>query len=67
MFKSGKVWEETGIKAEFQSLLCFRERSDFKWKATDMYFVAFMKPITYEIKMDLREVKKAAWMKIVYY
>lgn len=61
----GKVFEETGIKAKFQSLLCFRERADFKWKATDVYFVAFLKPITTEINMDPREIKKATWMKIV--
>jgi len=59
-----EVFEETGIKAKFQSLLCFRERADFKWKATDVYFVAFLKPITTEINMDPREIKKATWMKI---
>ena len=59
------MFEETGIKAEFQSLICFREKVDYKWKADDIYFVCLLKPLTFEIQACEYEIKAAKWMKIV--
>ena len=60
-----QVFEETGIKAKFQSLICFREKLNYKWNAADIYFVCLLKPETLEIKIDPGEIKIAKWMKIV--
>lgn len=59
------MFEETGIKAKFQSLICFREKLGYKWDAPDIYFVCLLKPLTYEINKDDGEILTAKWMKLV--
>lgn len=60
-----EVWEETGIKAKFQSIIAWRERTNYKWGQGDIYFAAVMKPETFDIKIDPFEIKEAKWVKIV--
>jgi len=59
-----EVWEETGIKSKFNSLLGWREKRDYKWGQADIYFFAWMTPESYEIKIDPMEIHTAKWMKI---
>ena len=37
-----EVWEETGVKANFVSLLGFRELLNAKFNQTDLYFVCLL-------------------------
>lgn len=60
-----QVFEETGIKAKFQSIIAFREITNYKWGQTDIYFACLMTPETFEINLDPLEIKTAKWMKIV--
>ena len=60
-----EVWEETGIKAKFHSILSFREKLNYKWGQPDIYFVVLLKPETFDIKIDPTEIRDAKWMKIV--
>ena len=60
-----EVWEETGIKTEFVSLAAFKENRSFRFSQPDIYFVVLLKPLSFEINIDPREVKQAKWMKVV--
>jgi hypothetical protein len=37
-----EVWEETGVKTKFQSILGFREVQNFKFGQADLYFVCML-------------------------
>jgi ADP-ribose pyrophosphatase YjhB (NUDIX family) len=61
-----EVWEETGIKTTFSSILGFRETQDYKWGQTDLYFVCVMKVSqseTIDVKMPI-EISKCEWIDI---
>jgi len=62
-----EVWEETGIKAKFHSIIAFREKLNYKWDQPDLYFVVLLKPETFDIKIDPSEIGDAKWMKIEEY
>jgi 8-oxo-dGTP pyrophosphatase MutT (NUDIX family) len=59
-----EVFEETGIKCKFQSLLGFRDKLKFRFDQPDLYFVALCEPKTFEIKIDPFEIANCKWMKI---
>jgi len=59
-----EVFEETGIKAKFHSILSFREKLAYKYNQPDMYFTCLLKPETFDIKIDPQEIKAAKWMKV---
>jgi hypothetical protein len=55
--------EETGVRTEFVSLLCLREKHGYLWGRTDLYFVLRMRPVAgTEIRIDEREIAAAQWM-----
>ncbi|XP_006820125.1 uncharacterized protein LOC102804215 [Saccoglossus kowalevskii] len=56
--------EETGIESEFVSLLCFRQKHDYKFGRSDLYFICIMKAKTLDIRPCPNEVKACQWMKI---
>ena len=39
-----EVWEETGINANFVSILGFRELLTYQWGQQDLYFVCMLEP-----------------------
>ena len=39
-----EVWEETGVKANFLSILGFRELMKYQWGQSDLYFVCVLEP-----------------------
>ncbi|XP_078680165.1 uncharacterized protein LOC144915567 isoform X2 [Branchiostoma floridae x Branchiostoma belcheri] len=57
-----EVLEETGVDAEFLSLLCFRHQHNFSFGCSDMYFVCHMKPKNLDITVGEQEVTKCQWM-----
>lgn len=66
-----EVFEETGIKTEFVSLVAFRHYQPKgsnprgKFGCSDIYFVAYLRPISEtEIKMCTRELRNACWMPV---
>lgn len=59
-----EVFEETGIKTEFLSFVCFREQLDFRWESSDLYFVGLLKPINFEINACAVEISQAKWFDI---
>lgn len=59
-----EVEEETGIKARFLSLICFRHSLKASFQMNDIYFVARLEAITEEIRIDPDEILKCEWMKL---
>eukprot|EP01120_Amphizonella_sp_Union-15-10_P013295 TRINITY_DN6149_c0_g2_i1.p1 TRINITY_DN6149_c0_g2~~TRINITY_DN6149_c0_g2_i1.p1 ORF type:complete len:268 (+),score=49.91 TRINITY_DN6149_c0_g2_i1:57-860(+) len=59
-----EVFEETGIKTEFVSLLCFRQHNGGDFGKTDLYFVCLLKPLTHDIKIQEDEISDCKWMPV---
>ena len=57
-----EVWEETGVKTEFVSLLGFRHMHSFRFGKSDLYFIALLKPLTKEINLDPEEIEFCEWI-----
>jgi len=61
---ASQVFEETGIKAEFDSLVCMRHNTKFMFGKSDMYIVARLTPVTENITIDPDEIAAAKWMPV---
>jgi ADP-ribose pyrophosphatase YjhB (NUDIX family) len=57
-----EVFEETSVKTEFQSIICFRHFHGAMFGASDLYFVARLKPLSTTITIDPTEIDEARWM-----
>ena len=62
-----EVWEETGVRTKFQSILGFRELLSYQFGQQDMYFVCLLEPEEdAKIKIQMpEEIAKADWIPIV--
>ena len=58
------MFEETGIKAEFQYLLGFRHQHNFHFGNSDLYMICVMRPLTHEIKKCNNEISNCCWMDV---
>lgn len=59
-----EVFEETGVKTEFVSLVAFRHVLNSSFDCADMYFVTNLRPLTSDIVID-KEILDAKWMKVI--
>jgi len=59
-----EVLEETGIRTEFLSLVCFRHWHGYRFGKSDIYFVCRLKPVSFDITPDPREIAEALWMPV---
>ena len=59
-----EVWEETGIRAEFESVVCFRHWHANRFGKSDFYFVCRLTPLTFEITLQEEEITEARWMPV---
>lgn len=59
-----EVFEETGIRTAFQSLVCFRHRHHFRFRKSDIYMICLLKPLNDEIVREKEEIAEALWMDI---
>ncbi|XP_057332918.1 uncharacterized protein LOC130672382 [Microplitis mediator] len=59
-----EVFEETGIRAKFKSLVGFRHAHGYAFGCSDIYFVARLVPETLEIKKCTQEISECVWMKL---
>ncbi|KAG7176386.1 nudix hydrolase 8-like isoform X2 [Homarus americanus] len=62
-----EVKEETGIDAEFVSLVSFRHVHGANYNCSDIYFIVHLRPITQRITMCQRELTACEWMKLQEY
>jgi len=59
-----EVFEETGIKAEFEGLISFRHHHGGQFGSSNIYAVCQLKPLTFDIVIDEVEIGKALWMPV---
>ncbi|VDI09002.1 Hypothetical predicted protein [Mytilus galloprovincialis] len=59
-----EVLEETGVEAEFISVIAFRHQHQFRYGCSDWYFICLMRPITEEIKHCPHEIGDCKWVDI---
>ena len=62
-----EVLEETGIRTEFQGLVCLRHWHGYRYGKSDIYFVARLAPVSHEIVHDLHEIAECRWMPVEEY
>ena len=60
-----EVLEETGVRTAFHSILSFWHRHGLTWSQSDLYFVARLKPLSHEIRLQPCEISEARWMPLV--
>ncbi|EFA84933.1 hypothetical protein PPL_01926 [Heterostelium album PN500] len=56
-----EVFEETGVHAEFVSVLGFRQLHNYAFDRGDIYFVCALRALSSEINMDPSEIAKCKW------
>ncbi|XP_070553024.1 nucleoside diphosphate-linked moiety X motif 6-like isoform X2 [Ptychodera flava] len=61
-----EVYEETGIRSEFKSILSFRQQHDHPnaFGNSDIYVVCRLRPLTFDIKMCEEELTDVQWMDV---
>ncbi|CAH1802471.1 unnamed protein product [Owenia fusiformis] len=59
-----EVFEETGVKCEFESILSFRHQHNYRFGLSDWYFMCLLRPITQELNPCVREIAECRWMHI---
>ena len=60
-----EVWEETGVKTKFVSVLGFRELLKYHFDQQDLYFVCLLETIDGNEAIDIQmpdEISKAEWL-----
>ena len=62
-----EVKEETGVDAEFVSVLACRELKGFRFGATDLYFVCLLRATSTQLRPQLEEVEDVRWWDIEEY
>ena len=62
-----EVFEETGIKCEFRSVLCFRHTFNFRYGCDDLYYIIWYQALTQEIAHDPHEIAECKWIPIPEY
>jgi len=59
-----EVFEETGVKSDFKSLLSFRQQHDTIFGQSDLYFICRLHPLSYELTACPDEIERCEWMTI---
>ena len=62
-----EVAEETGIRAEFQGIVCIRHRHQFRFGRSDLYIVCRLRPLIADIRHDPAEIEECRWMPLAEY
>ena len=62
-----EILEETGIRTEFDSLVCFRHWHRYRYGKSDIYFVTRLRPLSANISMQAEEISECLWMPLKEY
>ena len=62
-----EVLEETGVQAQFESLVCFRHWHGYRHGKSDIYFVCRLSPLSEEVSMQAEEIEECRWMPVEEY
>ncbi|HZA21234.1 MAG TPA: NUDIX domain-containing protein, partial [Dehalococcoidia bacterium] len=59
-----EVLEETGVKTEFDALVCFRHWHGYRYGKSDIYFVCRLRPLSKDITIQQEEIEECLWMPV---
>ena len=59
-----EVLEETGIQTEFVNVLGFRQHHRASFGQSDLYFICYLKPLTFDVRPQESEIADAKWMEV---
>ena len=59
-----EVLEETGVRAQFQAIACFRHWHGYRYGKSDIYFVGRLRPLSREITMQADEIQECLWLPV---
>ena len=59
-----EVYEETGVRTQFQALVCFRHWHGYRYSKSDIYFVCRLSPLSMDITMQEEELDECLWMPV---
>ncbi|RME81825.1 MAG: NUDIX domain-containing protein, partial [Caldilineae bacterium] len=59
-----EVYEETGIRTRFHSLITIRHSHHWKFDKSALYFICRLDPLSSEIAIDEEEIAIARWMPV---
>ena len=59
-----EVFEETGVRTKFRSIVAFRHGHKFNFGCSDIYIIVALTPESKEIKFDQKEISNCQWMPI---
>ena len=59
-----EVLEETAVQTRFLSLACFRHWHGYRYDKSDIYFVARLEPLSFDLTPDPTEIDECLWMPV---
>ncbi|XP_065850763.1 nudix hydrolase 8-like [Euphorbia lathyris] len=59
-----EVKEETGVDTIFLKLVAFRHAHQLAFEKSDLLFICMLKPLSYKITIDEKEIEAAKWMEV---
>jgi 8-oxo-dGTP diphosphatase len=62
-----EIYEETGIRTQFEYLVCFRHWHGYRFGKSDIYFVSRLSPLNHEIEPQEEEIQECLWMPVQEY
>jgi 8-oxo-dGTP pyrophosphatase MutT (NUDIX family) len=62
-----EVYEETGVRAKFEALVCFRHWHGYRYGKSDIYFICRLSPLSEEIAIQMDEIDESLWMPVQHY
>ena len=62
-----EVLEETGVRVQFEALVCFRHWHGYRYGKSDIYFVCRLAPLSEDVTMQAEEIEECLWMPVEEY
>ena len=59
-----EVLEETGVRTQFEALVCFRHWHGYRYGKSDIYFVCRLRPLDERISIQEEEIAESRWMPV---
>ena len=59
-----EILEETGVRAKFETLVCFRHWHGYRYEKSDIYFVCRLSPLSADITIQAEEIEECLWLPV---
>ena len=62
-----EIFEETGVRTQFEALVCFRHWHGYRYGKSDIYFVCRLSPLSADIAIQADEIEECLWLPVETY